>query len=39
MLMLAWDRLDPVDEFECLRNDRITSSQGLGNQFVANKCD
>jgi deoxyribonuclease I len=38
-LMLVWDRLDPVDEFECLRNKRISSSQGLGNQFVANKCN
>lgn len=38
-LMLVWDRLDPVDEFECLRDKRITNSQGLGNQFVKNKCE
>ncbi|WP_233075714.1 endonuclease [Paraglaciecola chathamensis] len=38
MLMLVWDRLDTVDDFECLRNQRIIASQGLGNPFVTNKC-
>jgi deoxyribonuclease-1 len=38
-MMLVWDRLDPVDEFECVRNQRIIISQGLGNQFVTNQCN
>ncbi|MEP7706600.1 endonuclease [Paraglaciecola sp. 25GB23A] len=38
-LMLVWDRLDPVDKFECLINDRIQNSQGTGNQFVSNRCN
>jgi deoxyribonuclease-1 len=37
-MMLVWDKLDPVDEFECVRNERIIASQGLGNQFVSNEC-
>ncbi|MFT4805642.1 MAG: deoxyribonuclease-1 [Psychroserpens sp.] len=37
--MLVWDKLDPVDEFECVRNQRIIFPQGLGNQFVSNQCE
>jgi len=35
---LFWDKLDPVDEWECLRNKRIESEQGLGNSFVDKAC-
>jgi deoxyribonuclease-1 len=36
--MLIWDRLDPVDAWECQRNERIAKSQGVGNVFVAGAC-
>ena len=37
-LYLYWDKLDPVDEWECLRDKRIEESQGLGNSFVKAAC-
>lgn len=37
-MYLFWDKLDPVDEWECLRNKRIEQSQGLGNSFVEEAC-
>jgi deoxyribonuclease-1 len=30
--------VDPVDEWECLRNKRIVKAQGLGNSFVNEVC-
>ncbi|WP_158972588.1 endonuclease [Paraglaciecola sp. L3A3] len=38
-LMLLWDRLDPVDEYECIRDERIRKSQHIGNVFVQAMCD
>jgi deoxyribonuclease I len=38
-LMLVWDRIDAVDGFECLRNERIKDSQGMGNKFVSSRCN
>ncbi len=37
-MMLAWDNLDPVDSWECKRNERIKAEQGVGNQFVGAQC-
>ncbi|RHW77583.1 endonuclease [Colwellia sp. RSH04] len=37
-MYLYWDKLDPVDEWECLRNKRIETEQGLGNSFVDEAC-
>lgn len=37
-MMLYWDKLDPVDSWECLKADRIRKLQGLGNQFVLREC-
>ena len=37
-MMLHWDKLDPVDAWECKRNERIKKAQGLGNSFVSEKC-
>lgn len=37
-MMLYWDKLDPVDEWECKRNARIKDVQGLGNSFVTEAC-
>lgn len=34
----AWDRLDPVDAWECERNKRIKAIQGNGNLFVEEHC-
>ena len=38
-MFLYWDKLDPVDDWECKRNKRIQVEQGLGNSFVANVCE
>ncbi|MDP4489917.1 endonuclease [Pseudoalteromonas piscicida] len=37
-MMLFWDKLDPVDSWECERNKRIEKSQGLANSFVSSAC-
>lgn len=37
-LFLQWNAIDPVDEWECLRNTRITQAQGAGNHIVSNLC-
>lgn len=37
-MMKQWDELDPVDSWECERNERIEKAQGLGNSFVKAKC-
>ncbi|REL32703.1 deoxyribonuclease I [Thalassotalea euphylliae] len=34
-----WDKLDPVDDWECMRNKRIKDEQGLENTFVAKQCN
>lgn len=34
----AWSRLDPVDERECLRNQRIAERTGISNPFIASAC-
>ncbi|MEI4549921.1 endonuclease [Pseudoalteromonas spongiae] len=36
--MLEWSKLDPVDAWECKRNERIEEAQGLGNKFVKEAC-
>jgi deoxyribonuclease-1 len=37
-LMDAWDRMFPVDRWECLRASRIESIQGNENPLVRDKC-
>ncbi|TYK66016.1 endonuclease [Colwellia echini] len=37
-MYLYWDKLDPIYEWECIRNDRIAKGQGLGNSFVDEVC-
>lgn len=37
--MLYWDRLDPVDDWECERDKRIMSAQGNTNPLVSNLCE
>jgi len=37
-LFKAWDKLDPVDEWECERVRRIERIQGNQNRFVADQC-
>ena len=38
-LMGYWDRLDPVDVWECKRDQRIKASQGNSNHYVSDKCN
>lgn len=38
-MMMEWSDLDPVDAWECERNERIKKSQGLGNSFVEVACE
>ena len=38
-MYLYWNKLDPVDDWECLRNKRIHEEQGQGNHFVSQQCD
>lgn len=37
-LMTAWDKMYPVDEWECERAKRIEKLQGNENKFVKSKC-
>ncbi len=37
-LMLAWNKTYPVDEWECIRNQRIQDIQGNSNPFVQEAC-
>lgn len=38
-LMLHWNLLDPVSEWECERNRRIEAAQGQGNHYVSDQCE
>lgn len=38
-LMLYWNLLDPVSEWECQRNQRIVQAQGIGNHYVSDHCN
>ncbi len=38
-LMLSWDKMYPVNEWECERDRRIHQIQGNNNPFVAQACD
>lgn len=38
-LMLAWDKLHPVSQWECLRANRIEKLQGNGNPVLAKRCN
>lgn len=37
-LLNSWHRLDPVDAWECQRDQRITRIQGNSNRYVAEQC-
>lgn len=37
-MMNRWSKSDPVDEWECKRNERIIKSQGVGNNYVTSQC-
>ncbi|NRA84257.1 MAG: endonuclease [Gammaproteobacteria bacterium] len=37
-LFNAWNKIDPVDKAECLRDQRIKKSQGNNNPFVLSPC-
>lgn len=37
-LMDAWNKMYPVSEWECIRDNRIAKKQGWNNEFVENKC-
>ncbi|MEH6648931.1 MAG: endonuclease [Motiliproteus sp.] len=37
-LFNSWNRQDPVDAWECLRDQRIVSMQGNSNNYVAEPC-
>ncbi|CAH9052175.1 hypothetical protein PSECIP111854_00915 [Pseudoalteromonas sp. CIP111854] len=37
-LYSAWDKLDPVDEAECLIQSKKAEKQGWGNSFVQKEC-
>lgn len=37
-LFSAWNKLDPVDQAECQRDQRITKAQGNTNPFVSRQC-
>lgn len=34
----AWNRMNPPDEFECLRNELLSEKAGHDNPFVTEKC-
>lgn len=38
-LMGYWDRLDPVDVWECKRNQKIENYQDNSNHYVSDKCN
>jgi deoxyribonuclease-1 len=38
-LMLAWDKLHPVNSWECLRADRIEKIQGNTNPILSARCN
>lgn len=38
-LFLAWDKLDPVSEYECDIHKRKARIQGEDNPFMADKCE
>ncbi|ORU91808.1 MAG: endonuclease I [Cycloclasticus sp. symbiont of Poecilosclerida sp. N] len=38
-LMLAWDKLHPVNNWECTRADRIKNIQGNSNQILSARCN
>ena len=37
-MMLAWNTMYPVDQWECIRAKRIENIQGNPNNFVKEKC-
>ncbi|MBE0362129.1 deoxyribonuclease I [Pseudoalteromonas ulvae UL12] len=37
-MMIQWNELDPVDEWECKRNKRVKEVQGNDNPFVTVQC-
>ncbi|MDW6002317.1 endonuclease [Vibrio mangrovi] len=37
-MMLHWNLLDPVSDWECERNRRIEKAQGKGNHYVSDHC-
>lgn len=37
-LFTAWNAIDPVDQFECWKNQRIAAATGVGNPHVASGC-
>ena len=37
-MMLHWNLLDPVSDWECERNRRIVKAQGKGNHYVSDQC-
>lgn len=37
-LMDSWDKMYPVSEWECVREERIGELQGNGNSFVSESC-
>jgi len=38
-LMKGWNKMHPVSEWECVRNQRIEKLQGWGNSFVSSLCN
>lgn len=38
-LMDAWDKMYPVSEWECVREERIHKLQGNENSFVSDSCN
>lgn len=38
-MFIFWDKLVPLVDWECLRNERIRSEQSIGNHFVSDKCN
>ena len=37
-LMMAWDKMYPVDKWECERASRIAKLQGNKNNIVESRC-
>lgn len=38
-LMDIWDKMYPVSEWECVREERVEALQGNGNSFVSEFCN